>query len=213
MSLQEPLSWNDVFEIVSSYNLDKLGRSKEQLAKYRAFKKSLDEQNVGITTNLLIKVLKWLPEDTDIHIPDSEAVKMVKYNDPRPFADPRDTCITVNDYPYYISNKTLHLLIWVKFPMLPDPNSEIGDIDDETKQYIEKYINLTFVNYVGLQRKNIIWWKNYTIIQSIKAIPHIHVLINLDDDHSGEIEKKVRGLIKTPGVLFDYHQKPDVSKL
>lgn len=212
MSLEHPLSWNDVFEIVKSYHLDKLGRSHEDLEDYRNFKKSLEAQKIGITTNLLIKVLKWLPPDTDMHIPDSESVKLVKYNDPRPFADERDTFITLNDFPYYISNKTLHMLVWIRFPMLPDPNSEIGDIDDDTKRIIEKYVCKTFVDYVGLSRDQIIWWKNYTKIQSIKAIPHVHVLVNLDDDHDGKLEKKLRSLIGTPGVLFDYHT-PDNSKL
>lgn len=96
--------------------------------------------------------------------------------------------------------------------MLPDPNSEIGDIDDDTKRIIEKYVCKTFVDYVGLSRDQIIWWKNYTKIQSIKAIPHVHVLVNLDDDHDGKLEKKLRSLIGTPGVLFDYHT-PDNSKL
>ncbi len=211
MSLDKPLTWEQVTHIVDTYELDKLGRSPEELSRYRTFKKSLNAQNIGITTNLLKNVLHWIPPETDIHLSDPDAVNLVKYDDARPFANPNDVKITLNDFPYFIANKTDHFVVWIKFPMPPDPNSEIGDIDEKTKGLIEKYIQLTFVQREGIKREHIIWWKNYTIIQSIKSIPHVHVLVNLDDDVDGSKESNLRKLIGTPGVMFDYAETTNSS--
>lgn len=204
MLLEKPLEWNDIKQLVDNYDLEKLGRSQTQLKSYDDFKKLMKEKNISMTTNLFINTMHWLPKDTDIHLPSTEAVKMIKCKDSRPFADPDDTFISINRFPYYIKEHTLHLLIWVKFPMEPDPNSEIGDIDNHMKQLIEKYINLTFIKKLGIKRDHIIWWKNYAKIQSIKSIPHVHVLINLEDDFDGSIEKRIINVIGTSGVMIDY---------
>lgn len=207
--LKEPLTWNQLTHYIESYQLDKLGRSKEQLQAYRNFKKEMAQKNISITTNLMINEMHWLPKDTDPHLSSDEAVKLIKYNDPRPFANPGDVFIALNKFPYYIKEKTIHLLVWVKFPMLPDPKSEIGDIDDHTKAIIEKYIHKTFVQNLGIRRDHLVWWKNYTRIQSIKAIPHIHVLINLENDTNGSLEKKLMSMLGTAGVMLDYPSNED----
>lgn len=204
MSLKDPLTWENVVSIVKSYNLDKLGRSVDQLQKYHDFKDKLASEGVDITTNLLINALHWLPETTDHSISGPEAVSRIHCQDPRSFCNPNDVTITVNDFPYFIKERTLHLLVWVKFPMLPDPTSVIGDISTATKAIIQKYIDLTFHDYLKVPENDLIWWKNYTIIQSIKTIPHIHVLINLDNDHNGTMESSVRSLIGSSGVMFSY---------
>jgi hypothetical protein len=212
MILEKPFAWKEVQHIVDTYQLEKLGRSESQLQDYHDFKAKLEARNVNIATNLIIHSLHWLPNTTDERLSPQEALKLIKYEDPKPFCNPNDVFITLNDFPYYIKERTLHLLVWVKFPMLPDINSEIGDIDKETKEIIEKYVNLTFVKKLNISRDNLIWWKNYTKIQSIKSIPHIHVLVNLDDDYDGQRERKVLGLLGTAGVMFSYPD-PNESKL
>lgn len=209
MSLKEPLTWKQVSEIVDSYELQQLGRSIPQLKSYHDFKNKLKSKGINLTTNLVVNTLHWLPADFDIHRPAEDAVSVIRYEDARPFCNSHDVCITLNDFPYYIKERTLHLLVWVKFPMPPDTNSDIGDIDDETKKYIEKYINNTFVEGLNVQRDRIIWWKNYTLIQSIKSIPHIHVLINLDGDVDGKLEKEVMRLVGTSGVMFQYPESKE----
>lgn len=206
MILEEPLQWETVKKLVDQYDLEKLGRSAEQLQKYHDFKAQMREKNIDLATHLFISTLKWLPPDADIHMPPSEAVKLIKPEDTRPFCNPHDVCITLNDFPYYIAGRTLHMLVWVKFPMDPDPASPIGDIDDSMKAIIERYIRATFVEHAGVNRDDIIWWKNYAAIQSIKTIPHVHVLVNLDNDTEGVVEKNLRKLIGTPGVMLNYNE-------
>lgn len=209
MSLEKPLTWENVVNIVESYHLDRLGRSVDQLQKYHDFKNTLTLKGIDMTTNLLLNTLHWLPENTDPFISGPEAISLIHCLDPRPFCNPKDVTIILNDFPYFIKERTIHLLIWVKFPMLPDPKSDIGDISPETKGIIQKYINLTFYDHLKIPKNDLVWWKNYTLIQSIKTIPHVHVLINLDKDFSGEMEARVRGLIGQSGVMFSY---PDVNR-
>ncbi|KAG0684520.1 hypothetical protein C6P40_002696 [Pichia californica] len=204
MLLKDPLTWNEIKKLVEDYDLEKLGRSQTQLISYQNFKKMMMKKNVSLTTNLMINTMHWLPPETDIHLSTEEAVDLIKYKDPRPFANPDDTFISVNKFPYYIKERTLHLLVWVKFPMLPDPNSEIGDIDDKMKQTIENYIQLNFVQKLGIKRDHLIWWKNYASIQSIKSIPHVHVLVNLEDDIDGSVQKNLDTIIGTGGLTLDY---------
>ncbi|TID12951.1 hypothetical protein CANINC_005050 [Pichia inconspicua] len=205
MILKEPLQWETVKTLVERYELEKLGRSAEQLQKYNDFKKKMRENNIDLATHLFITTLKWLPPHADIHMTPEEAVKLIKPEDTRPFCNPHDVCITLNDFPYYIAGKTLHMLVWVKFPMDPDPNSPIGDIDNSMKDIIEQYVRATFVKHAGVNRDDLIWWKNYAAIQSIKTIPHVHVLVNLENDTDGTIERNLRSLLGSPGVMLDYN--------
>lgn len=200
-ALEKPLQWNEVKEIVSEYRLEELGRSPEGLKEYHNFKASMQAKGISLTTNIFINTLHWLPVDTDPHLSTEEAVKRINYTDPRLFANPNDTCITLNDFPYWIKEPTIHLLVWVRSPMPPDPNSEIGDIDNQTKKLIEEYVQETFVKGSGIDRDDIIWWKNYTKIQSIKSIPHVHVLIKTEDKR---VEEKARALVGTPGATLKY---------
>lgn len=212
MSLEKPLTWSQITHLVGTYQLEKLGRSQSQLKSYHDFKKMMAEKGVSLTTNLMINTMHWLPADTDIHLSSEDALKRIKYKDARPFANPEDVYISINEFPYYIKERTIHLLVWVKSPMLPDPQSDIGDIDDAMKETIEKYVMATFVRKLGVPRDHLVWWKNYAKIQSIRTIPHIHILINLEDDVDGLLEKKVKAIIGTPGVMLDYGEMQE-SKL
>lgn len=201
--LNEPLTWLQIYNLVSSYDLEKLGRSKSQTEAYKTFKTNMRNNNVDITTNLLIETLHWLPKDTLPSTSSEKAMQQVKYNNPIPFADPDDVYITINRFPYYIKEHTLHLLIWVKFPMNPDPESPIGDISSEMKKTIELYIQKTFVEFLGIRRDHIIWWKNYAALQSVKSLPHIHCLINLDDDQDGKLENKIHTIVGKSGIMIN----------
>lgn len=209
MSLREPLTWNKVAYLIKTYELDKLGRSESQLQAYHDFKSDMASKNIDLTTNLLINTMHWLPSTTDIHMTSADSLKLITYKDPRPFANTEDVYISMNEFPYFIKEKTLHLLIWVKFPMPPDPTSEIGDIDDNTKAVIDKYIRRNFIEILGIPGDKLLWWKNYTVVQSIKTIPHIHVLVNLDGDVNKTLERKTLGLVGTSGAVLTYFDTED----
>lgn len=89
-----------------------------------------------------------------------------------------------------------HLLVWTKVPIVPDPSSSKGDISAYTRRLINKYIYKTFVEELGISETNIIWYRNWHALQSIRELSHIHVLIK---DLTTEQLKQVKG---TPGTLL-----------
>ncbi|GMF07495.1 unnamed protein product [Ambrosiozyma monospora] len=153
------------------------------------------------TTDLLVNHLHWAPESS-IQLPSGHILdKLVHYKDARPFANKDDMIITKNMFPYYFEENMTHLCVWIKSPMPPDPDSPIGDISMHDKHLIENYINETFVKWLGVPREDILWFKNWTELQSIRPIPHIHVIIkNLSKEQFNEV-------IHTPGVPLKYSNK------
>lgn len=199
---KDPIKWDEFKSIVDTYQLDKLGRSAEQERVYRNFKDHLAIKGWDLVTNLLIHSLNWLPEDFDPYTPSSVAIEDIKCIDPRPFANEEDTKIIWNDFPYFYAEPVAHVCVWVKFPMEADPKSSIGDINLEMKRVIERYVVDTFCLGLKISRSDVIWWKNYTAIQSIRALPHVHVAVRLSAREG--LQEAVDNLIGTPGQIFDY---------
>lgn len=197
----EPITWREFHHIVETYRLDALGRSPTQERVYRDFKKQLEAKRWDLVTHLLMQSLHWLPADFDPHTPSEKSVLSVKYTDPRPFANANDTKIIWNDFPYYYAEPVAHVCVWVKFPMEADPHSEIGDISAAMKATVERYVVRTFCEGLGIARSDVIWWKNYTAIQSIRALPHVHVAIRLGARNG--LKEAVDALIGTPGRLLE----------
>lgn len=200
----QPIPWNQLQEIVKSNELDFLGRSKEQETIYYAFKHNLKAKQYDLVTNLLIHSLQWVPNDLDPRTDSQEAMKLIAYKDERPFADAEDVKIIWNDFPYYYAEPVAHVCVWVKFPMPEDPNSSIGDIDTQMKYTIERYIWGTFCDKLGIDRNDLVWWKNYTALQSIRVLPHVHVAVRLNKD---KLKERISDeLIGKEGVLLQYPQ-------
>jgi len=89
-------------------------------------------------------------------------------------------------------------VIWSKVIIESDPESEIGDVSDNTRALIDEYVEKTFINQLGLKRENVIWFRNFPAIQSVRELSHIHVLVKDMD------KKDFDKVIKTPGVLLEY---------
>ncbi|KAG7888344.1 hypothetical protein KL925_003527 [Ogataea polymorpha] len=174
----EPMSFELVSKLVNNGELDKLSRSPEVMDKYNAHKQYLRDKGIDMVTYILSHELHWVPEDTPLDTPSRELLDtVVKPEGKCPFANTNDMTIIQNSYPYHLESGIEHLCVWVKFPLPPDPNSAIGDISPKDKSLIEKYINETFCNWLNIPRDHIVWFKNWTKLQSVKSVPHIHVII------------------------------------
>lgn len=108
--------------------------------------------------------------------------------------DPEDIRIVENKFPYYFEPDVSHLLVWTKLAIESDPSSDKGDISTYTKHLIDKYICKTFVDALGIPRENILWFRNWHGLQSIRELSHIHVLIK------GLTPEQKTQLICSPGV-------------
>jgi len=94
----------------------------------------------------------------------------------RPFSNPSDLKILYNDWPYLVEEGIKHLVVWTKFSLEEDPES--GEVISEINEQIKAFIHKTFCEgEKGVDRKQIIWFKNWKSLKSIHALEHFHVML------------------------------------
>lgn len=135
-------------------------------------------------TNFLLKErLKWTPElSTD---PTSGLLFAVE--DCRPFADPADYKILRNDWPYGLARGITHIVVWLK-TTLPTTR-DAGDLTTEARCMVQDFVRTTFEQGLGVDGEDkVLWFKNWTGLQSVRGLEHIHVLVrDVDDDKLDQI--------------------------
>lgn len=118
--------------------------------------------------------------------------------------------ILLNDWPYGFDSRIVHLVVWTKFPLPPDPTSEKGDISPQTSQMISKFVRETFGvemkkkkkksqkekkegqrDAEGEEEENVVWFLNWASLKSIHAVEHFHVLLFEPDEEF--VERVTRG--------------------
>lgn len=116
--------------------------------------------------------------------------------------------ILLNDWPYGFDSRIVHLVVWTKFPLPPDPTSEKGDISPQTRAMISKFVRETFGVEMtkkkkkgqkekegqrdgeGEEEENVVWFLNWASLKSIHAVEHFHVLLFEPDE---EFVERVTG--------------------
>ena len=78
----------------------------------------------------------------------------------------------------------LHLVAWTKATIPTRPGD--GDLTPESRERLAKFVNNTFTRHLG--EDNVLWFKNWASIQSVRSVEHIHILIR---NYSDEFLKKV----------------------
>ncbi|KAK1782072.1 hypothetical protein QBC45DRAFT_319633 [Copromyces sp. CBS 386.78] len=97
-----------------------------------------------------------------------------------------DVSILWNDWPYGIDERIVHLVVWTKFELEDDPAT--GDLTEKARGEIDEYVRRTFGGRVP--GENIIWFKNWAHIKSVKAVEHFHVMLfDPDPEFVKEITK------------------------
>lgn len=121
-----------------------------------------------------IERLKWdvLPTSTGSTGP------QFAVENPVPFADARDYKILINDWPYGYEPGIKHIIVWLKTRLETEPRR--GDMTPKSRQQVEDFIQKTFVDRVrdlpGAGDK-VMWFKNWTALQSVPGIEHVHVFV------------------------------------
>lgn len=152
-----------------------LARSKDMTEKYLALKRELRLKKTTIFKHLIVNSLKWATDEQVSELRDQD-VKIQSSGDPL-FTNANDLKIIRNDFPYFFEDDVTHLCVWSKEPIRSDPQSYYGDISEETRLLIEQYICKTFVEWLGVPRENILWFRNWDALQSVKEISHVHVIV------------------------------------
>jgi len=174
-------TWPEVHFIIATNRLELFARSSAQTKQYLEFKHELKELKVSILDHILNEELRWKMEDLR--------------EEGEIFAHESDIKILYNKFPYYFEEDVSHLCVWSKVRIPTDPNSDVGDISEETREQIRKYIENTFIKPLGITWDDVEWFKNWTSLQSVRSISHIHVLIKGGD------KNKIEEMIETGGVV------------
>lgn len=148
-------SWEDVCSFVKNNRLDLFQRVPSELRLYREYCHQLVERYGSVMEFVMKERLGW----TNL-TPSGP-----------PFSNPDDYMILYNDWPYGIDARCVHLVVWTKFSLPPDPTSEIGDLSPETRSMIQHFVDKTFGT------KDVIWFLNWASLKSIHSVEHFHVLL------------------------------------
>jgi len=131
-----------------------------------------------MTEYICEKRLHWTPR------PPGESGSAFEYKNATPFADPQDYKILFNDWPYGVTPDVIHLVCWSKTPVAVKP--ETGEVTPESRELLESFVQKKFVKPMADRGKgddSVLWFKNWTKLQSLRAVEHFHVLLrNPDDD-------------------------------
>lgn len=104
---------------------------------------------------------------------------ILPFANPIPFADPSDYKILRNDWPYGLAPGIVHLLVWLRTPVPVKENG--GDLTEESRDLIEEFVKRVFVGRLegegieGAERR-VIWFKNWSALQSVRSLEHVHIL-------------------------------------
>lgn len=95
---------------------------------------------------------------------------------PIPFHDESDYCVLTNDWPYGLTPDITHIVVWSRTTIDTDP--ETGDMTPESRRVIADFVKRFFSDRLGPEGEaKVLWFKNWTALQSVRALEHIHVLV------------------------------------
>lgn len=111
---------------------------------------------------------------------------VLPFANPIPFADPSDYKILRNDWPYGLAPGIVHLVVWLRTPV--PVKEDGGDLTEESRGLIEGFVKRVFVG--RLEREGfdgaegqVLWFKNWSALQSVRSLEHVHILVRDVPDH------------------------------
>ncbi|KAG9239850.1 hypothetical protein BJ878DRAFT_530469 [Calycina marina] len=153
------LSWPEMQSIVARNDIGVLQRVPSKLRSYMEFNYTVKQKYGNVSTYILRERLRW-----------GQVVEDLVGGEP--WKNPDDVKVLYNDCPYGIDPRIVHLVVWLKFPLASDPESDL--LLPETRAAIQTYVDKTFAEFPS---ENVIWFKNPAILKSVHALEHFHVMI------------------------------------
>lgn len=114
-------TWEEVVDIIRTNELGAFRRRPSELRRYREYIWNLRREYGSVMDFMLKERLHW----TEPVVPLGS----------RPFGCDDDATILMNDWPYGIDPRIVHLVVWTKFDLPDDP---------ETEAEIERFVERTF---------------------------------------------------------------------
>ena len=95
-----------------------------------------------------------------------------------PFTDPSDYKTLPNDWPYGWAPGITHIIVWLKHRLEVEPSR--GDMTPKSRTQVQEFVQRTFVDRVRDlpgDKDKVQWFKNWTALQSVPGLEHLHVLV------------------------------------
>lgn len=181
------MEWDRAKQLIRSGQLNLLVRSKECTRRYREHKKSLGKVDVS---SFVLNKLQWSEQNLEYLNEQKFKTKHEKIE--AALSDRSLYKLTKNDFPYDFPSNVHHLLIWSKIilPLYEDDTDGANQVP-ETHDRIEEFLRLNLQDDFKIPPADYCWFVNYSSLQSIKKISHIHLLIRTDNTEL--IEDKILG--------------------
>ncbi|KAJ6263299.1 hypothetical protein Dda_1862 [Drechslerella dactyloides] len=155
-------TWHDLRAIIAENRLEDLKRRPGDLRRYLDWGQRTREEYGSVLKYILCQRLFWAEDEL---VPLSTV----------PFAEEEDTRILFNDWPYGLADGIVHIVVWTKAAIAID---DTGDITPASRALIVAFVNRVFVDGLGLPAEQVLWFKNWAALQSVRTVEHIHVLVD-----------------------------------
>lgn len=174
--LLEPLE-----SLILSFNteandLSTLKRKPSDLVRYIRWTNQTKASYRSITGFVLEQRLLWSP----LSPLNSDSSPEFACSSSTPFAAAADYKILLNDWPYGITPNITHLIVWSKIRLL-DQKPE-GYLTHSSTALVQDFVQRTFIDRLAAKGvKNtydkILWFRNWTGLQSVRGLEHVHILV------------------------------------
>ncbi|EED19778.1 conserved hypothetical protein [Talaromyces stipitatus ATCC 10500] len=178
--------WEDLKGIIARNDLAILRRKPSDLRRYITWTNDIKSTHGSITKYICLKRLQWWAPHPSLNLVETP-IPEIPFKNPTPFADPSDYKVLRNDWPYGVTPDITHIVVWSKTPIATKP--ENGDVTDESRALIEGFVDRTFVQRLEkdpvfegvhkdvIRNNHVLWFKNWTALQSVRSLEHFHVLV------------------------------------
>ncbi|QLL32591.1 hypothetical protein HG536_0D01130 [Torulaspora globosa] len=185
------MDWDQIKQLIASGQLDRLHRDDECARRYREHRRSLGK--VDLSTYVLRK-LQWSSEE--IEFLNSDRYKTREQKIEACFSSRSLYSVTRNDFPYDFEPDVHHLLVWSKIglPLYGDDSNGAGQ-DPETRNRIDEFFRFNLEERLQVSKADYCWFVNYSSLQSIRKISHVHLLVKTRDRELVE-----GGILGEPGL-------------
>ncbi|KAK3075128.1 hypothetical protein LTR53_001812 [Teratosphaeriaceae sp. CCFEE 6253] len=150
-------TWPEVQKLIADNRLDLFQRVPRDLRLYKEYCARLVEEYGSVMEFVMRERLGW--QDLS---PRGE-----------PFEHASDHTILLNDWPYGLDARIVHVVVWTKFALPSDPATD--DLTPEARRATQVFVDEVFVKPCG--RENVVWFKNWSSLKSIHAVEHFHVML------------------------------------
>ncbi|CAM1502918.1 Fc.00g076940.m01.CDS01 [Cosmosporella sp. VM-42] len=163
--------WAELKDIIETNNLSVLKRKPSDLRRYMKWTAETKAQYGSMTQYLL-----------DNRLPKAWGQPPFTPESTVPFEKPSDYRVLLNDWPYGLDPEITHIVVWLRTIIPTDP--ETGDMTPQSRELVWSFVKRTFVDSLGPGGESqVLWFKNWVALQSVRSLEHIHVLVrNVDDD-------------------------------